>query len=827
LNHYCAGRAASLATTIQPVHPNGIETMKSPADFLDVRLQSDRYRIRSLLSEGSLATVYRAHDAHRDRDVVVKVVHAAVSKAEGFLTSFRRELSKLATLAHPGIVRLTDSGEHDGLTYVVLDYLDHGDLIQMRPKRRDGQSLELQPSTLRVWLPQVADALDYLHTHGLVHRDVRPATVLFGGKDSVCLSDFVMTHVLASTPLFAGAVLGDPRYFSPERSEGQPADAWSDQYALAATVFEWIAGSRPARGITPPDLRLVVKCIPDSVATAIRRALSARADDRFLTCSLFAEAVLEETAIATVPAVPVTFDAPAAIATVPAVPVTLDEPAIACIPLAEPTASFYQPAVTFPEATASSNESNIGESAFVDLVGEPLRKKSATTKHRRIVALVLIMLGHAVLGTLGFMLLARLWNDPEANPNSSITKRGGSALANNAKRARPNPFAAPRNAGPPIPPAARAFGGQPQAGGFAGGFAPPPGMMPPNRGFGQPGGVNVGAEALLVHATTLIAQDRFAEATNVLKSYLQWPNVLAGQEARQLLFDLGVLDAFPTLIAQLSDREIAEFPTGRPQEQLNRISTPHIREVCLARGNELVTVERQTRLPVIVGESVPMELVVKKPGDYEGRMVTSADYVFLATHIIQQRNGNATIRIHDRNSATLCDNAERLQALKPNFYLSPGLAERLSTALEQHGLSVFKKPEYKGVITFKIRRSEPGDSPYWLAEISQVRFLCTLGYSDIVAGGTPKSAVVLRVTPNGSVLAPEDSAEWVLRLGGDKFIAPVKRKYDELRRTPSQSQDWAAFDAWTQQFYNLSVQYTLQRNAALNARMEYWLRTGR
>jgi hypothetical protein len=260
-----------------------------------------RYRVLREIGAGGMATVYLARDLKHDRDVALKVLRADLSAVIG-TERFLAEVRITAKLDHPHILTLIDSGSADGILFYVLPYV-RGESLRAKLTRERQLSLEDALSITR----QVASALDYAHTHGVVHRDVKPENVLLHEGEAM-LADFGIALAVVEAGgnrlTGAGLSLGTPEYMSPEQATGDRAlDARSDIYSLAAVLYEMLAGEPPVTGATkqaiiakllterPTRLRVIRPAVPDGVDRAVDKALSKVAADRFASAGAFARAL--------------------------------------------------------------------------------------------------------------------------------------------------------------------------------------------------------------------------------------------------------------------------------------------------------------------------------------------------------------------------------------------------------------------------------------------------------------------------------------------------------------------------------------------------------
>lgn len=285
--------------------------MVASADFESWigRTVADRYEITSRLGQGGMGTVFRARDTRLNSEVVLKVPHPAFLAAdETFGRRFAREARSLVSLAHPHVVGILNVGETEGLPFLVMPYLGGGSLNDRRTCDNRGEFKPAKPRTLNDWLNQITRALDFIHQQGFVHRDVKPENILFDKHQSPYLSDFGIAKAVGDgtarqTNLTGGGVIGTPGYIAPEILLGKKYDGRSDQYSLAVTVYELLAGRRPFTAATPeaviaaqlteqiPDLRDTCPDLPRALCEAVKRALQSEPEKRFADCGTFAAAV--------------------------------------------------------------------------------------------------------------------------------------------------------------------------------------------------------------------------------------------------------------------------------------------------------------------------------------------------------------------------------------------------------------------------------------------------------------------------------------------------------------------------------------------------------
>ncbi|HYW30506.1 MAG TPA: serine/threonine-protein kinase [Gemmatimonas sp.] len=275
---------------------------------------ADRYRVEGELGQGGMATVYRAHDVRHSRDVAIKVLRPELANALG-ADRFLREIATTATLRHPHILPLYDSGDADGMLYYVMPVVE-GESLRDRIAR-DGR-LPIDEA-LRI-TSEVANALGYAHERGIAHRDIKPENILLERGHAV-VADFGIARAVAETGserlTQTGFAVGTPLYMSPEQAVGEPnLDGRSDLYSLGCVLYEMLAGRPPFTGATVAAITqqhlvsaplLVTAARPEvtpAVAQALARVLSKDPADRPWPASRFVEALTSSAGIAVINASP-------------------------------------------------------------------------------------------------------------------------------------------------------------------------------------------------------------------------------------------------------------------------------------------------------------------------------------------------------------------------------------------------------------------------------------------------------------------------------------------------------------------------------------------
>jgi beta-lactam-binding protein with PASTA domain len=255
------------------------------------RLLGGRYEIGEVVGYGGMAEVHRGRDLRLGRDVAVKLLRADLSRDESFLIRFQREAQNSASLNHPNIVAVFDTGEDAGIPYMVMEFVNGRTLKEVLIA--EGR---FDPATACEVVADMCAALDFSHKHHIIHRDVKPGNVMLSDTNQVKVMDFGIARALASnqaTMTQTSAVIGTAQYLSPEQARGETVDARSDVYAVGCVLYELLVGHPPFTGDNPVSVAYqhvreearppseLNPNVPDSIDAVIMKALAKNPENRY------------------------------------------------------------------------------------------------------------------------------------------------------------------------------------------------------------------------------------------------------------------------------------------------------------------------------------------------------------------------------------------------------------------------------------------------------------------------------------------------------------------------------------------------------------------
>jgi serine/threonine protein kinase len=321
----------------------------------DPDIQIAGYRIEARLGRGGMGDVYRAVQLSLGRRVALKVLAPNLAADDVFRRRFLRESRIAASIDHPSIIPIYETGEDGGLLYIAMRYVDGMDLSTLL--RRDGR---LAPARALAIMAQVASALDAAHARGLVHRDVKPGNILLAagpaGSDGHCyLCDFglikeVDTQQARSALTATGQFVGTIPYVAPEQIEGHDVDGRADVYSLGCVLFHCLTGSVPFERMNdievvfahlrepPPPVSGRLPGLPTTLDAIVARAMAKSRDDRWPTCTALVTAMQAEVRSAP-PAPTIPADAETRSMHLPPVAITTPPPPATASPSAAPPAA--------------------------------------------------------------------------------------------------------------------------------------------------------------------------------------------------------------------------------------------------------------------------------------------------------------------------------------------------------------------------------------------------------------------------------------------------------------------------------------------------------
>jgi serine/threonine protein kinase len=267
-----------------------------------------RYEMYERVGSGGMATVFRALDTNLGRDVALKALHEHLVHEATFRERFEREARFIAGFNHPNIVQIYDfdvlnvDGTH--IYYMVMPFVS-GDTLKAVLEHYHSEEKTLPHARIIQIVEDIASALDYAHERGMVHRDVKPANILFDEHERAILTDFGIARLARSSGLTQdGTIVGTPAYMSPEQATGQESDLRSDIYSLAVIVYEMLTGRLPFdddgsvsvlvkhANETPPDITSVLPHLSEAINECVLKALEKDPSRRYDSAGAFAASLV-------------------------------------------------------------------------------------------------------------------------------------------------------------------------------------------------------------------------------------------------------------------------------------------------------------------------------------------------------------------------------------------------------------------------------------------------------------------------------------------------------------------------------------------------------
>lgn len=256
------------------------------------------YRIIERVGRGGMASVYKAHQAALARYVAVKILPDYLADDQDFRDRFQHEAMAVASLRHPNIPAIYDYGESEGVTYIAGDFIDGGTLADQM-----GEPLPLE-YVIRILGP-IGSAIDYAHSRGVLHRDIKPQNIMLTREGQPMLNDFGLARMMESEVRVtqANTVMGTPQYMAPEQCAGSDVGQPADLYSLGVVAYEMLTGRVPFAAATPaavimaqiqdplPPPRSVNPRLSENVERVLLKALAKSPKDRYTSATAFLDAL--------------------------------------------------------------------------------------------------------------------------------------------------------------------------------------------------------------------------------------------------------------------------------------------------------------------------------------------------------------------------------------------------------------------------------------------------------------------------------------------------------------------------------------------------------
>jgi eukaryotic-like serine/threonine-protein kinase len=302
-SRYCSSCGADVSGGGAPPSTSSVELLQQRLQ----RLVEGKYRVERLLGKGGMGAVFLAHDLTLEREVAIKVLPPDVAQDDQIVRRFQQEAKTAAKLDHPNIIPIYRVESEGGLNYFVMKYVSGTSLEDLLDRKEP-----LPVSEIQRILWEAARALGHAHQRHVVHRDVKPANIMFDHDGRAMLTDFGISKALQAATGFTatGMIIGTPHYMAPEQAKGLAVDGRADQYSLGVVGYRMITGELPFAGDSvhtilykhifeeAPRAAARRADAPEFLSAALSRAMAKEPDHRFPTMEEFATAAWPEQPVA-------------------------------------------------------------------------------------------------------------------------------------------------------------------------------------------------------------------------------------------------------------------------------------------------------------------------------------------------------------------------------------------------------------------------------------------------------------------------------------------------------------------------------------------------